>query len=74
MSPVAWRSSCWSSRSSRLFLHPWMVLQVHRRNVAFLPGIWGHLRVPTWLGDGSLWEEGSGVYPLHPTQMVWGWS
>lgn len=36
-----------------------------RGNVTFLPGTWGHLGVPIWLGDGSLWEEDSGVCPLH---------
>lgn len=45
-----------------------------RGNLAFLPGTWGHLGVPIRLGDGSLWEESSGVYPLHSNQTVWGWS
>lgn len=45
-----------------------------RGNVAFLPGTRGCLGVPIRLGDGSLWEEGSGVYPLPPNPMVWGWS
>lgn len=74
--PVSWRSSRWNTRSRvlHLLVYPWMVLQIPRGNGTFLPGIWGRLGVPIWLGDGSLWEEGSGVYAPHPTQMVWGWS
>lgn len=77
VSPLPSGSSCWSCRS--WVLHPAyrstpdrMGLQVPGEDVASLPGIWGHLGFPMWLGDGNLGEEGPGVCPLHPTQLVWG--